>query len=318
MPVNLQNESNPANETIHYQQMSFILQINGLTKYYGRIHAVDQFDLQVSEGQIFGLLGPNGSGKTTTLGIVLDIIKPARGSYRWFDAEPSAISRRMIGATLEQPVFYPHLSAVNNLRIPARIKGIPFDDFERVLKLVDLYPRRDDKFRTYSLGMKQRLAIASVLIGKPRVLILDEPTNGLDPQGIFEIRNLIKRIGSEGTTIILASHLLDEVQKVCSHVAVMHRGKKLFSGSVEEVLTDSETIELSSANPGALADALANFDGVISSTVEGRLILCRVRQGISPDEVNAFLIGKGIVLNHLRRRQKSLEQHFFEILQQQS
>lgn len=296
--------------------MSTILQIAGLSKHYGHIHAVDGLDLTITKGEIFGLLGPNGSGKTTTLGAILDIIKPTAGHFRWFDQEPSAKIRRRLGSTLEQPAFYPYLSAVNNLRVIARLKDTGFDDFERVLKIVDLYPRKDDKFRTYSLGMKQRLAIASVLIGKPEVLILDEPTNGLDPQGIFEIRNLIIRIGNEGMTIILASHLLDEVQKVCSHFAVMQHGKKLFSGSVEQILNDRGIVELSSNNLEILAMALQSYEGINSISKEGTLLLAKVKTDITPGDINEFLIDKGIVLTHLGLRRRSLEQHFFEILQQ--
>lgn len=296
--------------------MPTILQIAGLSKHYGRIHAVDGFDLTVNKGEIYGLLGPNGSGKTTTLGVILDIVRPTAGSFRWFDQEPTAQIRRRLGATLEQPVFYPYLSAVNNLKVIARIKDISFGDFERVLRIVDLYHRKDDKFRTYSLGMKQRLAIASVLIGKPEVLILDEPTNGLDPQGIFEIRNLIIRIGSEGMTIILASHLLDEVQKVCSHLAVMHQGKKLYSGSVEEVMSESKTVEIASNNLEILSIALKDFEGITSISLDGKLLICKVEPGITPGDMNEFLIEKGIVLTHLNLRRKSLEEHFFEILQQ--
>lgn len=296
--------------------MSTILEINGLTKHYGRIRAVDGIDLIVEKGQVFGLLGPNGSGKTTTLGIILDIVRPTAGSFRWFGQQPSAQIRKRLGASLEQPVFYPYLSAVNNLRVNARIKDISFDDFERVLKIVNLYDRKDDKFRTYSLGMKQRLAIASVLIGQPEVLILDEPTNGLDPQGIFEIRNLITRIGSEGMTILLASHLLDEVQKVCSHLAVMQFGKKLYSGSVEEIMNDVAVVELSSNNLEILAMELQNYDGVNAITKEGRLLVVKVKPDVTPGDINEYLIDKGVVLTHLSQRKKTLEQHFFEILQQ--
>jgi ABC-type multidrug transport system ATPase subunit len=296
--------------------LSIILEITGLTKHYGRIHAVDGIDLTVQRGQVFGLLGPNGSGKTTTLGIILDIVRPTAGIFRWFGEQPSAQIRRRLGASLEQPIFYPYLSAVNNLRVNARIKDVSFDDFERVLKIVNLFDRKDDKFRTYSLGMKQRLAIASVLIGQPEVLILDEPTNGLDPQGIFEIRSLITRIGNEGMTILLASHLLDEVQKVCSHLAVMQHGKKLFSGSVEEIMNDVAVVELSSNNLEILAMALQSYDGVNSITKEGRLLVVKVQPDITPGDINEFLIDRGVVLTHLSKRKKTLEQHFFEILQQ--
>ncbi len=296
--------------------MSNILHIDSLTKTYGHIRAVDQLNLEVDKGNVYGLLGPNGSGKTTTLGILLDIVKPNQGSFRWFGEAPSHNSRKRIGATLEHPIFYPYLSAVNNLKIIARIKEKPFDELDEVLKIVDLYKRKDDKFKTYSLGMKQRLAIASALIGNPEVLILDEPTNGLDPQGIAEIRNIVFRIANEGMTILLASHLLDEVQKVCTHVAVLRQGKKLFSGTVGEVLSVSDTVELASANFEILSIALKEFKGISNLRKEGEIIVAHVDQGISTTDINEFLVAKGIVLSHLALRKQSLEQQFLELLQE--
>ena len=296
--------------------MSNILNIESLTKTYGRIRAVDHLDLEVDKGSVYGLLGPNGSGKTTTLGILLDIVKPNEGSFRWFGDAPSAKSRKRIGASLEHPIFYPYLSAEQNLKIIARIKEKPFHDLDEVLKLVDLYKRKDDKFKTYSLGMKQRLAIASALIGNPEVLILDEPTNGLDPQGIAEIRNIVIRIANEGMTIILASHLLDEVQKMCTHVAVLRQGKKLFSGSVGEVLSVSDTVELASANLEILSIAVKDFAGISNLRKEGELIVAHVDEGVSTTDINEFLVAKGIVLSHLSLRKQTLEQQFLELLQE--
>jgi len=296
--------------------LSNILHIDSLTKTYGRIRAVDQLNLEVDKGNVYGLLGPNGSGKTTTLGMLLDIVKPNQGSFKWFGDMPSANNRKRIGATLEHPIFYPYLSAEKNLKIIARIKEKSFDDFDEVLKLVDLYKRKNDKFKTYSLGMKQRLAIASALIGNPEVLILDEPTNGLDPQGIAEIRNLVIRIANEGMTIIVASHLLDEVQKMCTHVAVLRQGKKLFSGSVGEVLSVSDTVELCSANLEMLSIALEKFNGLSNLRMEGELLVAHVDEGISTTDINEFLVAKGIVLSHLALRKQSLEQQFLELLQE--
>lgn len=295
--------------------MGNILNIESLTKTYGRIRAVDHLDLEVDKGSVYGLLGPNGSGKTTTLGILLDIVKPNNGSFRWFGEAPSHNSRKRIGATLEHPIFYPYLSAEKNLKIIARIKEKPFDDLDEILRLVDLYKRKDDKFKTYSLGMKQRLAIASALIGNPEVLILDEPTNGLDPQGIAEIRNIVIRIANEGMTILLASHLLDEVQKMCTHVAVLRQGRKLFSGTVGEVLSVSDTVELASANLEILSVALKELKGLSNLRKEGELIVVHVDDGISTTDINEFLVGKGIVLSHLALRKQTLEQQFLELLQ---
>ena len=207
--------------------METILQINELTKRYRRLTALDGLSLEIEKGQVFGLLGPNGSGKTTTLGILLDVIQPTSGSFQWFGGESNSDSRKKIGSILETPCFYPYLSASRNLRIVAEIKGCEKKRIDEVLEWVGLYDRRNDSFKTFSLGMKQRLAIAAALLPDPPVLILDEPTNGLDPTGIAEIRGLIQDISERGKTLILASHLLDEVQKVCSHFAILQKGKKI-------------------------------------------------------------------------------------------
>jgi ABC-type multidrug transport system ATPase subunit len=291
-----------------------ILKINGLTKQFGRIRAVDDLHLTVNKGEVFGLLGPNGSGKTTTLGMVLGLVNPTGGDFNWFEKPPHHASRQRIGATLEQPVFYPYLSAEKNLRIIARIRRTGFDNLDNVLKLVELYQRKDDKFRTYSLGMKQRLAIASTILGNPEVLIFDEPTNGLDPQGIAEIRNLINRIAGEGLTILLASHLLDEVQKTCTHLAVLKNGKNLFTGSVQEALRETVSVELASRNLEILAMALKELDCVTSVSKEGPLLIAGMAPETGPGDINEMLIEKGIVLTHLNLRRKSLEDQFLEIL----
>lgn len=293
--------------------MPEILQISALTKHYRQIHAVDDLHLTINQGEVFGLLGPNGSGKTTTLGMVLNLVNPTRGSYSWFGKPPSENSRQRIGATLEHPVFYPYLSAVRNLRIVARIRKKPFDDIDKVLRIVDLYPRRDDKFKTYSLGMRQRLSIAATLIGQPEVLIFDEPTNGLDPTGIAEIRNLISRIAGEGKTIILASHLLDEVQKTCTHLAVLKNGVKLFTGAADDLLSEV-SIELSSENLEMLIITLKGIKEVNSVKMDGRILVVRLKDGYDISYLHETLIEKGIVLTHLTLRRKTLEQQFLEIL----
>ena len=200
--------------------MSKVLSVSALSKRYGSIRALDSFSLEVNQGEVYGILGPNGSGKTTTLGILLDVLKADSGTYSWFDGMPTVKARRQIGSILETPNFYPYLSARQNLAIACTIKEVGTSDIDRVLKEVNLYERRHDKFETYSLGMKQRLALASAMLGDPDVLILDEPTNGLDPLGIAEVRGLILQQAQKGATIIMASHILDEVEKTCSHVAV--------------------------------------------------------------------------------------------------
>src|SRR5579872_1889935 len=228
-----------------------ILSIQSITKFYGKIRALHGVSFDVPPGSVFGILGPNGSGKTTLLGIVMDVLKASSGTYSWFGQLPTARQRQQIGTLLETPNFYHYLSGERNLQIAAAIKGRGTEDIARVLELVKLTERKDSAFSTYSLGMKQRLALASCLLGDPQVLVFDEPTNGLDPVGIAETRELIKEQARRGKTILLASHLLDEVEKVCTHVAILRRGELLTAGPVNEVLTNEDFLELG-AGPGVL------------------------------------------------------------------
>src|SRR6185503_10390298 len=225
-----------------------ILTIENLSKSYGKIDALKKVSFSVPGGSVFGILGPNGSGKTTMLGTIMDILKPTSGTYKLFDEVPTELHRRRIGTLLETPNFYHYLSGVKNLEIAAEIKQHGKEDISRVLDMVDLTKRKDSKFSTYSLGMKQRLAIASCLLGDPKVLVFDEPTNGLDPVGIAEIRELIISIAAEGKTIIMASHLLDEVEKVCTHVGILKMGDLLAAGKVDEVLVNEDIVEVGAAN----------------------------------------------------------------------
>jgi len=300
--------------TIYFNLKDIVLSIQGLTKRYGSITAVNNLDLEIERGSVFGILGPNGSGKTTTLGALLDVIRPDSGSFSWFGGLPEKAQRKKIGAILEVPLFYPYLSGVQNLRMIAKIKDLPGDDIDEALKSVDLYDRKDSRFRTYSLGMKQRLAVAATLIGRPEVLILDEPTNGLDPRGIAEIRNIILEVASKGVTIILASHILDEVQKTCTHMAVLEKGKKLFSGPVDEVLNVAQWVELASDNMAALQLALKQLDFVDNIQEEGDKYIIKLKSATSQAEINSFFFSKGIVLTHLALRKKSLEKYFLELL----
>lgn len=293
--------------------MGIVLQTFGLSKRYGKVVALKALDLKVEEGMVFGFLGPNGSGKTTTLGLVLDVLQPSSGYFEWFGQPASTNMRKDIGAILETPCFYPYMTGLQNLRVVAGIKECGTDDIDDVLKLVDLYDRRDDKFKTYSLGMKQRLAIASALISDPEVLILDEPTNGLDPQGIVEIRNLIRKIASMGKTIILASHLLDEVQKVCTHFMVLRKGEKLFQGEVQVALSDKVHIEVSAEDLASLKKILYQHDRVLEiEEVENMLVLSS--NDVTTLEVNSYAMEQGITLSLLRERPGSLEEQFLKIL----
>lgn len=296
--------------------MSKILEINGLSKRFGKIQAVQNLNLTISSGQIFGLLGPNGSGKTTTLGMILDVVAPSSGSYRWFEGEPPISARKKIGAILETPCFYPYLTASQNLKITAHIKQCSENLIEPVLKQVGLSDRKDHHFKTYSLGMKQRLSIAAALLSDPPVLILDEPTNGLDPQGIAEIRELIKSIAAKGKTIILASHLLDEVQKVCTDFCVLRQGIKLHEGSVEEILGETNEIEVAADDMSLLKQKLESIDAVSEIKLEQGIYALKVSDGYSASQLNEYCHHQGVNLKRLVTRTRSLEQEFLKILKE--
>ncbi len=291
-----------------------VLEITNLSKSYGRIRALDNFSLKVNSGEICGILGPNGSGKTTTLGLILDILKPDSGSYLWFGEKPTHLARRRVGALLEEPMFYPYLTAINNLRIIADIKGVSYHGIDAVLETVGLTSRKTSKYKTYSMGMRQRLAIAAALLGEPEVLILDEPTNGLDPKGIADIRDLISDIGKQGVTVLLASHLLDEVQKVCSQVVILQKGKKLNEGNVREVLSTSAAYELVAADMPGLRKILENTGYFSEIKEENGKWVCTLSQEIDPGRLNRLIAEQGVYLTHLARRQKSLEKYFLDSL----
>jgi len=293
--------------------METVLSIHKLTKNFGKLCAVNQLDLEVKKGQVFGMLGPNGSGKTTTLGMLMGVVNPTSGSYTWFGESPSHHTRKKIGAVLEHPIFYPYLSGQKNLELNAMIKGADPNNIPRVLETVELSARKDDKYRTYSLGMKQRLAIASALISDPIILILDEPTNGLDPMGIAEIREIIRKIAADGKTIILASHLLDEVQKVCTHFAVLRKGSLMHVGPVDEVGKGEEIVEVQAFHDD-LGVLLHEFIGSASIRKENGLFQVMMKDGYHSKDLNRFLFDKGIVASHLAARKKSLEKQFLEIL----
>jgi len=292
-----------------------ILTLKGVTKFYGKIKALDNVSFSVPNGSVFGILGPNGSGKTTLLSIVLDVLKTNKGSYRWMSGEHNGEVRKKIGSLLETPNFYHYLSAADNLAITHAISGRGTkEEIDAVLAKVGLLAREKSKFNTYSLGMKQRLAIGAALLGSPKVLVLDEPTNGLDPEGIAEIRELIKNLAKEGNTIIMASHLLDEVEKVCTHVAILKKGTLLTTGSVDEVMINEDIVELGSHDKVSLLSALKAMAGYNAIKEEQDLIQLTFPLGkANLSALNSYCFDKGIVLNHLRMKRKTLETKFFEL-----
>ena len=291
-----------------------VLQIENLHKNYGKLTAVNQLNLSIEAGTVFGLLGPNGSGKSTTLGMILGVTNPTSGSFKWFGEKGNHRHRKRIGAILEKPNFYPHFSAVKNLQVVCKIKEVSAHRIDEMLTLVGLIERKNDPFKTFSLGMKQRLAIAAALLADPEVLILDEPTNGLDPKGISEIRQLIIDIAQSGKTIILASHLLDEVQKVCTEFAILKRGDKIYQGKVEDGFDKEAVVELASRDMDTLQIILQNHPAYISERwLKDKL---EVKFDLETDmaALNKYCAEKGAYLTHLSEIKKSLEQQFMEIL----
>ncbi|MCP2027696.1 ABC-2 type transport system ATP-binding protein [Flavobacterium sp. HSC-32F16] len=294
--------------------METILTIQNLSKRYGRIHALKNVSFSIQKGHVYGILGPNGSGKSTTLGIVLNVVNKTSGDYKWFDGTVQTHEAlKKVGAIIERPNFYPYMTAEENLKLVCKIKNIDYSKITEKLDLVGLTERKDSKFSTFSLGMKQRLAIASALLNDPEILILDEPTNGLDPQGIHQIRDIIKEIASLGTTILLASHLLDEVEKVCSHVVVLRKGEVLYSGSVDGMSANEGFFEISSNDNATLKSALNDHQAVAQIKDEDGKVLVYLKADLSASELNQFLFSKNIVLSHLVKRKNSLEAQFLEL-----
>ncbi len=290
-----------------------VLSATGLQKRFGRLVAVNNISFQVEKGSVFGLLGPNGSGKSTTLGMLLSVLSPDGGTFQWFGEAADAAQRRKIGTMIEGPNFYTYLSAYNNLKINATIKEVPYTDIERVLRKVGLWERKNSKYKTFSTGMKQRLGIANALLGNPKLLILDEPTNGLDPQGIAEVRDLIKEEAERGQTIILASHLLDEVEKVCTHLAVLQKGNILYQGETEAFIKGKKRVEISADDLGALRQALQDYPDIEKIVEKDNMLLLEVKPEFQAQELNKFLAQKGIVLNHLSVEKHALETQFLEL-----
>ncbi|SFS49947.1 ABC-2 type transport system ATP-binding protein [Zhouia amylolytica] len=299
--------------------MDTILTINNLTKKFGKLVAVNDLSFTIEKGNVYGLLGPNGSGKSTTLGIVLNVVNKTSGNFSWFDGKTSTHEAlKKVGAIIERPNFYPYMSAEKNLKLVCKIKGVATGKIREKLELVGLWDRKDSNFSTYSLGMKQRLAIASALLNDPEILILDEPTNGLDPQGIHQIRELITKIANTGTTILLASHLLDEVEKVCSHVVVLRKGVKLYSGRVDEMIASHGFFELKTEDNKKLSTFLKNHPSIKDVIAKNGTITAFLNEPMDAATFNEYLFKEGFVLSHLVKRKESLEEQFLALTNNES
>jgi len=296
-----------------------ILTVTNLTKKFGYLTAVKDLSFTIEKGNVYGILGPNGSGKSTTLGIVLNVVNRTKGEFLWFDGNTSTHEAlKKVGAIIERPNFYPYMTAVQNLKLVCKIKEVSKDKIEEKLELVGLLDRKNSKFRTYSLGMKQRLAIASALLNDPEILILDEPTNGLDPQGIHQIREIIKKVASQGTTILLASHLLDEVEKVCSHVLILRKGEKLYSGRVDSMLASYGFFELKTENTDVLKAYLEKNVSFSEVKVDDGVVTAILKEEMNASALNNALFTQGIVLSHLVKRKESLEEQFLTLTKNQT
>ena len=291
-----------------------ILKIQNLHKRYGSVQALKDVSFEIQKGNVYGILGPNGSGKSTTLGIVLNVVNETSGKYSWFGGTMQTHEAlKKVGAIIERPNFYPYMSAEENLKLVCKIKNINYAKINEKLELVGLTDRKTSKFSTFSLGMKQRLAIASALLNDPEILILDEPTNGLDPQGIHQIRDIIKQIAAKGTTILLASHLLDEVEKVCTHALVLRKGEILYAGLVDGMSSNEGFFEVQADDLENLMLVLKTHPAIKKVVLEEAKVLVYLKEELPAKDLNRFLFENNIVLNHLMLRKNSLEEQFLEL-----
>ncbi len=298
--------------------METILTISNLYKRYGNVQALKNVSFEITKGNVYGILGPNGSGKSTTLSILLNVVNQTSGHYNWFGGTMKTHEAlKKVGAIIERPNFYPYMTAQENLKLVCKIKNVNYSKIREKLELVGLNDRKDSKFSTFSLGMKQRLAIASALLNDPELLILDEPTNGLDPQGIHQIRDIIKQIAAKGTTILLASHLLDEVEKVCTHAIVLRKGEILYSGLVDGMSSNEGFFELEADDTENVITVLKTHPAVDTVIHENGKVLVYLKSALDSKDLNQFLFGKNIILSHLVKRKNSLEEQFLELTKNQ-
>ncbi len=294
--------------------MHTLLSINNLTKNYGTTEALRNFTLEVVEGQVLGILGPNGSGKTTLLSILMGLRYPTSGHFKWFNTPPNHVPTTRIGALIEVPTFYPYLSLYDNMRISALAKNISYNAIFPAVERVGLTPNLKAKVATFSLGMKQRMAIAQALLGNPKIIVLDEPTNGLDPEGIVEVRNLIKELNAGGTSIIVASHNLDEVQRTCTHVAILKKGHLQAFGGVNELLTSAKVAIVEVRNPENLIDFLNSNPGIEVIERVGNSFKLLVNKSEYQVTLITDFQNHGIAVNSFEIRNLNLEELFITLV----
>ena len=296
--------------------MSAVISAENLTKKYGDLVAVDHVSFDIPAGAITGFVGPNGAGKTTTIRMLLGLVRPSTGTARILEhsiAEPESYLP-YVGAMIEGPAFYPALSGRENLRVLARLGDFPYTRVEELLQLVGLADRATSKFKTYSLGMKQRLGIAAALLPNPKVLILDEPVNGLDPAGIHEVRNLLRSLADSGISIFVSSHILSELEVIADYLVVVDHGKVLFQGATKELLAAHKprlAVKGSAPADITILQELAQKAGYSSELINDQLVI------VAPEsfagELNKSAFDRGIVLTQLQITRPTLEESFFEI-----
>ncbi len=294
-----------------------VIQTDGLTKRFGQITAVDDLSMEVRRGRVYGLLGPNGSGKTTTMGMLLGVLRPTAGSFRLFgSAARHEESLRRVGAIIESPAFYPYMSGRQNLEYFRFISGRGSSkDVDDVLERVGLGGRGDDKFRTYSLGMKQRLGIGYALLGDPEIVCLDEPTNGLDPEGMIQVRELIRSLGGGNRTVLLSSHLLHEVEQVCDSVTIISKGKLVVQGVVADLVRSAqgEQVRVKTTNDVKAREVLSALDwvGEVGTMKDGGL---SVEASVERSgELTAALSRSEVYVTEMGPVETSLEEYFLDV-----
>ncbi len=291
-----------------------ILKISNLSKKYGNITAIDNLSLDIKKGNVYGILGPNGSGKTTTLSIISEIISQDSGTFNWNINAKNY--RTKIGTLIESPNFYSHLTIYQNIKISALIKNVSNNIIIPTLEKVKLNNRLNTIYSNLSFGMKQRLALASILISDPEVIVLDEPTNGLDPEGIAEFRQIILNLAEQGKTIILASHILDEIEKVCSHVAILKNGKLIANDTVNKILKREPVYVIASDDNNKLFEFLVK-SGITKNINKSKTNIEVILQNdFNAKKLNEFLFKNNFILSKLYKQENNLEKQFLEIIKQ--